>query len=165
MMEIHLLAPEEVETAMGLVRKVFLEFEAPDYESRGVETFLEFIDPEAVRARTAAGSLVLWGCFDGVILAGVLGLRDVSHICLLFVRKDRQRRGVARALTDTAADRARDAGAVRLTVNSSPYAVEIYRRLGFAPTDGERCANGIRFTPMARPLLPQPERGRETGGP
>ena len=34
------------------------------------------------------------------------------------------------------------------TVNSSPYAVEVYRHLGFTPTDTERLANGIRYTPM-----------------
>ncbi len=43
--------------------------------------------------------------------------------------------------------RADDDGDV-FTVNSSPYAVEIYRRLGFAPTDHEQITNGIRYTPM-----------------
>ena len=34
------------------------------------------------------------------------------------------------------------------TVNSSPYAVEVYRHLGFVPTDEEQSADGLRFTPM-----------------
>ena len=34
------------------------------------------------------------------------------------------------------------------TVNSSPYAVEIYRHLGFVPTDDEQSVDGLRFTPM-----------------
>ena len=34
------------------------------------------------------------------------------------------------------------------TVNSSPYAVEVYRHLGFVPTDTEQLTNGIRYTPM-----------------
>lgn len=34
------------------------------------------------------------------------------------------------------------------TVNSSPYAVEIYRHLGFVPTDTEQITDGIRYTPM-----------------
>lgn len=34
------------------------------------------------------------------------------------------------------------------TVNSSPYAVEVYRHLGFFPTDTEQVTNGIRYTPM-----------------
>ena len=34
------------------------------------------------------------------------------------------------------------------TVNSSPYAVEVYRHLGFVPTDDEKSVDGLRFTPM-----------------
>lgn len=33
-------------------------------------------------------------------------------------------------------------------MHSSPYAVEVYRHLGFAPTDTEQTVNGLRFTPM-----------------
>ena len=34
------------------------------------------------------------------------------------------------------------------TVNASPCAVEVYRHLGFVPTDEEQSADGLRFTPM-----------------
>ena len=34
------------------------------------------------------------------------------------------------------------------TVHSSPYAVEVYRHLGFAATGPEQTVNGLRFTPM-----------------
>ena len=35
-----------------------------------------------------------------------------------------------------------------MTVNSSPYAVGIYRKLGFKAVDDEQSVNGLRFTPM-----------------
>ena len=35
-----------------------------------------------------------------------------------------------------------------LTVNSSPYAAKIYRKLGFVDTDTEQVTNGIRYVPM-----------------
>jgi len=35
-----------------------------------------------------------------------------------------------------------------MTVNSSPYAVDIYRRLGFHAISEEQLTDGIRFTPM-----------------
>ena len=38
------------------------------------------------------------------------------------------------------------------TVNSSPYAHEIYKHLGFFDTDSEQCINGLRFYPMKRIL-------------
>ena len=36
----------------------------------------------------------------------------------------------------------------KLTVNSSPYAVPVYHKLGFCDVDEEQIVNGIRFTPM-----------------
>ena len=35
-----------------------------------------------------------------------------------------------------------------ITVNSSPYAVPVYRKLGFVETDTEQLADGMRYTPM-----------------
>lgn len=43
----------------------------------------------------------------------------------------------------------RDYEKQEFTVNSSPYAVEIYKRLGFVQEDAERlCPEGLRYTPM-----------------
>lgn len=38
------------------------------------------------------------------------------------------------------------------TVNSSPYAHEVYKHLGFVDTDKEQCVNGLRFYPMKKNL-------------
>ena len=35
-----------------------------------------------------------------------------------------------------------------ITVNSSPYGLGFYKKLGFVPTEEEKTINGIRFTPM-----------------
>ena len=37
-----------------------------------------------------------------------------------------------------------------VTVNAAPYAVEVYRRLGFSPVGGEVVENGLIYTPMER---------------
>ena len=83
-------------------------------------------------------------------------MRPPSHISLMFVDKQYQRRGIARRLFETVLD-CRDIvdGNACITVNSSPYVVEIYRRLGFQPTGEERTENGIRFTPMKYVLTEQ----------
>ena len=36
----------------------------------------------------------------------------------------------------------------KMTVNSSPYAVPIYHKLGFKETDSEQIVNGLRYIPM-----------------
>lgn len=135
--------------ALELVWQVFLEFEAPDYSEEGVREFKSFIELEAVRKKVAEGELLVWGCMDGDEIIGVLALRPPCHIALLFVDKRCHRQGIARALFETALGHCKANGDDReMTVNSSPYAAEAYRRLGFVDTGAEQTVNGIRFIPM-----------------
>lgn len=43
-MEIRKILPSEKATALDLVWRVFLEFEAPDYGAEGINTFRDFIN-------------------------------------------------------------------------------------------------------------------------
>jgi GNAT superfamily N-acetyltransferase len=158
-MEIRALEQSDIEQAMRLVWEVFSEFEAPEYERRGADEFRRYIEPGAVLKRMESGELKLWGGFEYGLITGVIaarprenaqekGSRCFDHICLLFVRKEYHRRGIARALFGEAKRACQESGAKEITVNSSPYAAEAYRRLGFIPTEAEKCVNGIRFTPM-----------------
>ena len=136
--DIRPLREAEIPAASALVRRVFAEFEAPDYAQDGIDVFHRFIAPEALTEQ-----------FRQDTLAGVAAVRNRSHISLLFVDASCHRQGIARALFSAVRDFCRTDPAVsRITVNSSPYAVEIYRRLGFTATDAERVTDGIRFTPM-----------------
>jgi len=140
---------EEIAPAMELVWRVFCEFEAPLYEPEGTAEFRNFIRPENITHKTDMREMRLWGAFLDGTLRGVLAERGVGHISLLFVQREFHRQGISRALFEYYAQFCRQAGIRRITVNSSPYAVEIYRRLGFAETNTEQTQNGIRFTPMA----------------
>lgn len=149
-MQICPLSSAQMEQCLCLVRGVFNRFEAPDYSEEGAASFYSFLD--LVPEQFAAGALKIWAALREDRLIGMLALRDGCHICLLFVEPDFHRQGIARALVQTAADFARENGQEQLTVNSSPYAVPIYHRLGFSDLAPEQMADGIRFTPMRRPL-------------
>lgn len=137
--------------AMALVRRVFEEFEAPGYSDDGVREFCEYIEVGAMERRLRSGELYLWGYFENGRVVGVIAMRPVGHVSLLFVDKEHHRQGIARKLLDTAVSQCAKRGArTETTVNSSPYAVEAYRKLGFSETDGEQTVNGIRFVPMKR---------------
>lgn len=140
--ELHIeqIPQEYLAQALSLVDRVFMQFEAPDYPPEGIKTFRTFLhDPDAIAALTFYGASV------GDDLVGVLATRGNSHIALFFVEPCFQRQGVGRALF-TVARKACVSDA--MTVNSSPYAVEIYQRLGFHALSDEQLADGIRFTPM-----------------
>ena len=141
---------EDIVSAMELVWQVFSEFEAPEYSDEGVARFRAFIiEYDSIAAKMKSGEMQLWGAFEDIRIIGVIAIKPPLHISLLFVDKQYHRRGIARNLLYTIL---RDETVVRgnecVTVRSSPYAVDIYRRLGFVPTDMEQTLNGLRFTPM-----------------
>jgi GNAT superfamily N-acetyltransferase len=145
-MKIFSLKKEEIQKALDLVWTVFLEFEAPDYTQQGIDEFKKFIDCKSMMDQINNGNLRFWGCKIQGELAGVIATRNRTHICLLFVKKEFHRRGIASKLFQTVKE---DLRGHPITVNSSPYAIEVYHRLGFMDTDLEQTVNGMRFTPMS----------------
>jgi GNAT superfamily N-acetyltransferase len=134
----------EIPEALELVWRVFLEFEAPGFSQEGVDEFRGFLDgiPEGTETR-------LTGCMDGDVLVGVIAVRPPCHLTLLFVDKAYHRRGVARLLWEaTLADESFVGGHDAVTVSSSLYAVEVYKRFGFVPAGREKNHNGIISVPM-----------------
>ena len=140
--EVRPLEPAQMPEALTLVERVFMAFEAPEYSDQGVKTFLSFI-----RDASAVSTLTFYGAFEEGRVRGVLATRGSSHIALFFVDAAHQGRGIGRALFSAALSACRADG---MTVNASPYAVEIYRHLGFEPVSGEQVRDGIRYTPMER---------------
>lgn len=144
------LKKENIKSSLDLVWSVFQEFESPDYSVEGIEEFRKFISYDSIVEKFDNGELCFWGCMDDGYLTGVIATRGVNHICLLFVKKDYHKRGIARSLFETVKEICIKQGNVsKITVNSSPYAVKVYHRLGFVDIDKEQVVNGIKFTPMS----------------
>lgn len=135
------LEPCELPEALELVWKVFLAFEAPDYSEEGVAEFEKSIhDPKYLEM------LRCYGAFDNEDIVGIIATRsNGSHIALFFVDEQYQKQGIGRQLFELVL---RDDSGGTITVHSSPFAVPVYRRLGFVDTDTEQETNGIRYTPM-----------------
>lgn len=148
-MEIIRLEKNYIRSALDLVWTVFEEFEASEYSKEGIKEFRKFILYDSIIEKLEKGELNFWGCIDNDILLGVIATKEIDHICLLFVRKEYHKQGIARNLFQEVKKICNDYSNIKeITVNSSPYAVEVYHRLGFVDTDKEQTVNGIRFTPM-----------------
>jgi GNAT superfamily N-acetyltransferase len=149
-MDIVKLKKNEIKIALELVWTVFQEFEAPDYSIQGIEEFRKFISYNSMTEQFETSKIVFWGCKVDNELTGVIATRGMNHICLLFVKKEFHRRGIAKRLFNTVLERCKsEKSAIHtITVNSSPYAVEVYHRLGFVDIEKEQTVNGMRFTPM-----------------
>jgi GNAT superfamily N-acetyltransferase len=134
---------------MKLAWNTFVSFDAPDYSQEGIDNFYRFVNDDMLRKMFLAGHYQLFVAVDGDKYAGMLSLRERKHISLLFVDENYQRNGVATALLRFVCRYAlTEVGVESLTVNSSPYAVEFYHKIGFKDMQPETEADGIRFTPM-----------------
>lgn len=132
---------EEIAEALRLVWDVFLEFESPDYTKEGVEEFYKSIHDESYLSK-----LCWYDAFIQEKLVGIIATRNEgTHIVLFFVDGKYHRQGIGRRMFEFA--RSMNSSG-KMTVNSSPYAVPVYHRLGFCDTDTEQVVNGLRFTPM-----------------
>lgn len=129
---------------LGMADKLTLH---PD--GRGAEEFMTTLSPTAIDGYVRAANFRYWiGTVDGV-LAGLVAVRDNTHLFHLFVAPAFQRRGLSAQLWRHARDDALANGDVAaFTVNASLYAAPIYRRFGFQDTSAVVEMNGLAFIPM-----------------
>lgn len=138
---IRKLRQEEIAEALSLTWNMFQQYEAPDYTQEGIEEFYKSIHDEKYLSE-----LCWYGAFVQDDLVGVLATRSAgTHIALFFVEGKYHRQGIGKQLYQAA--RANNHSNM-MTVNSSPYAVPVYHKLGFKDTGSEQVVNGLRFTPM-----------------
>ena len=146
----------DLKQALDLVNKVFSEFVAVDYSKQGNKTFNDYLKTkyDEVATDLQTGYKKLWGYYENGEIIGVIATREISHIALMFVAKQHHRKGIARQLFDTVHEDVKSSAEVtKITVNSSPYAVKIYERLGFMKTNNQQEKDGIIYVPMAFTLV------------
>ena len=157
-------APE----AAALIHRSFSAFVAESYRPRGVREFLRRNSSRGLLARLHEGQLMLVAEAEGgagdqagsaagagaeadsTSLAGVVAVRNGNHVSLLFVEPEQHGRGIGRSLLQEARLRIRAAlpDIDGMTLNSSDYAREFYRQLGFEATGAAFYRKGMKMTPM-----------------
>ena len=143
---------EDFGPAAELARRAFDMAVAPHYSSEGVATFHAYASEAALRTRDADGHLTVVAVVAGDIV-GMAQVKAGTHLAMLFVLPEAQRRGIGRRLVEFLLTMS---GPGELTVNASPNAEPAYLRFGFRRMSEEQVKDGIRFIPMQRPRLPAP---------
>lgn len=147
--EIRPLHRSEWSEAMKLAWNTFLIYEAMEYSGEGVKNFKDFVNDPNLKKMFIAGEYQVWGAFDAGVIVGILSVRNRSHISLLFVDSDYHRRGIGAAmLSRLFADAKNEQGLTEMTVNSAPYAVGFYHKMGFTDLAEQMESDGIIYTPM-----------------
>ena len=143
---------EEIEVS-NLVARSFNEFVAPDFPDEGIDEFFSYSNPRALQKRTEGSHFVLVAESEGVI-AGMIEIREMRHISMLFVDKAFHRIGIGNELFNAALEKieSEDRPPEMLTVNSSRFAVPFYERLGFVRSEEEKIIHGVIHIPMTLSL-------------
>jgi len=131
--------------AAAMVRRAFALQVAPGLPPEGEATFRAIADARALEERLATGSRAWVAVAEDGRVVGYAE-REGTHLYLLFVHPEHQRRGIARRLLAAAV--AGIPGAT-VTVHATAYALPAYTRLGFRVTGPAFTRGGLTATPMA----------------
>lgn len=146
---IRILNEMEFTQAAELSLNVFMDSGTDDFDAEGLDTFKSFVNSDE-----RMQELTTYGAFEGDTLVGVLATkREGTHVSLFFILPEYRGKGIGRKLFEFAL---RDKPVREMTVNSSSYAVKIYESLGFQKISKEKETNGLRYTPMIRMSITQP---------
>ena len=141
MIKIRQLLNNEKDKAVLFAKKVYIECKDESYSEQGIETFCNFVDNKEITK-----SFKFYGAFEDNVLKGLIATdRRKRHINLFFVDKVSQAKGIGKKLMSIVID---DNENSFITVNSSRYAVPIYKKIGFIKTEEEKEQDGLKFTPM-----------------
>ncbi|WP_312644137.1 GNAT family N-acetyltransferase [Hydrogenoanaerobacterium sp.] len=140
-MLIEKIDADKRECALLLIEKTFMQYEAPDYSSEGVNSFKKILDDKGF-----IDGLEMLGAYIDSKLVGVIATKNSeNHISLFFVDGNYHKQGIGKALFK---QMLQSSAKNIITVNSSPYAVAVYACLGFVADCEEKLTDGIRYTPM-----------------
>ena len=94
--KIRELKESELQEALDLIGRVFIEFSKDSAEGR--EYFKSRLTKEAVKEKIKEQGLFIWGAFDKDKMIGIIRTRQPFHIQWLFVDKQYHRQGIAKKL-------------------------------------------------------------------
>ena len=149
--KIEELKLENLEEVIKVIETTFFKFEAPEYSKEGVENFFKFANYETIKEKLNI-NMKMYVAKVNEKIVGVIGYRDNSHINLLFVLEEYQHNGIAKALYNLVVENCKNSNTKKITVNSSPYAHEVYKKFGFIDNDKMQEVDGIKFYPMHKEI-------------
>ena len=147
-MRIRAALPEDSESISKLICGLVEKFIAVDFSSQGREFLLRTITADVISQNMQSGYRYHVAETKGLI-TGVVSVKGNAHLYHLFVAEQFHRKGIAKKLWQHAMNEClSDGNSGEFTVNSSSYALGVYKKLGFVAQSGPKEKNGVVFYPM-----------------
>jgi GNAT superfamily N-acetyltransferase len=147
-MELISATADDADDIAGLVRSLAAQLGA-DPAASETRLFWDSLSATALAGYLADERYRFTVARNGARLAGVVALRDTTHLFNLYVDLAYQRQGLATCLWQHARQQAGGLGVERgFTVNASRHAVPVYRRFGFELAGPAHVTHGVAIQPM-----------------
>lgn len=135
-----------------LISDLALKYIAPNCTSEGLNLLIRSMKPEMI-AQYMSTNCLYHIIEENNQIAGVIAIRDNSHLFHMFVAAEFQGKGLAKILWHHAREIClKNGNTGTFTVNSAINAKSVYLKLGFKPISAIRTHKGILDIPMTLKL-------------
>lgn len=93
-MAITILDENNLSLGLNLILNSFIEFESSNLSQEGIDEFQKFISESSLKQKLEKKELELFCYSINSEVIGILGLKNNSHISLLFVKKSFTKQGI-----------------------------------------------------------------------
>lgn len=138
---------DDMEEISDLVKRIYLKYNSKIDTEEGIKNILIFVSAESMKLRFyIEGALMLVARDENNDIVGMIELKNFEHISLFFVDDKYFKCNIGKKLFEEAKN---IFGCEKYSVNSSDYALEFYKKLGFIQiTDSIKIEKGVHFYPM-----------------
>ena len=138
---------DDIEEISDLVKRIYLKYNSKIDTEEGIKNILIFVSAESMKLRFyIEGALMLVARDENNDIVGMIELKNFEHISLFFVDDKYFKCNIGKKLFEEAKN---IFGCEKYSVNSSDYALEFYKKLGFIQiTDSIKIEKGVHFYPM-----------------
>jgi predicted GNAT family N-acyltransferase len=147
----RLIKPGEEEETFSIIDRGFNFFVREDFSPEGIDEFYRAIRDMVFNHPPNHFIMI---AVSKSRIVGMIDIKKNCHISIFFVEPSQIGQGIGGCLLDNALAicRRKKPDLKEIEVHSSPWAVPVYRKLGFNATGPEQESNGIRFTRMVKIL-------------
>ncbi len=143
-MIIREIEEKDIEAVSAVCLASFLKSVAGTLSEEGILTFSKIAASPAFIERMKEDNLMLVAECGGEI-EGVIELKEGRHVAMLFVKPEKQMKGIGRKLLSSALSHARFCN---VTVNASLSSVPAYKKYGFELKGNIAESAGLVYQPM-----------------
>jgi GNAT superfamily N-acetyltransferase len=147
---LRIVTSEDAPAISALVQVSFQKLAAADWDEKAQQSFIANASPESIAKAIQSAAYAVCEFSEGQPTGFILFSKP-SLLGMLFVNPNHLGQGIARRLWETGRAHIESVYPEVKTIelNSTPYAVKVYRALGFVPISAEFVVDGSRATRMA----------------